>query len=102
VTNTLAYYSVLQIRLVKSFLLEPRGVNVITLFHFNTDGSGNKLDRFFSKPIQPSLVFAGEAGAFPSFAPLSCQILDKVEKAWEEKNALAYFEISPVTIFFRN
>ncbi len=62
------------------------------------------------KPFQPSLMFAGKAGAYPSEAPFRCSSLGSYPRLWalptnirlgwnglKGTNTLAYYENSQIT-----
>ncbi len=60
--------SLLQIEEEKSFKRLPRGANVLKLFCPQFTDFRNKLVFFPAKLLQPSLMFAGKAGAYPNEA----------------------------------
>ncbi len=73
VINTLAYPIMSIITAVKSLILQSWGKCCKTFY-------GCKLRLFYNKLVtgkrfQPSLMFAGKAGAYPSEAPLRCSAL---------------------------
>ncbi len=75
-TNTLAYYENMSFSAVKNLIVKAPLAIVIKLFTAVSYNFSIYARAFITnKPFQPSLMFAGKAGAFPSEAPFKCSTL---------------------------
>jgi hypothetical protein len=58
------------------FIVQGPGANAIKLLWLSFMNFPNKLEYLFpGKPLEPSLMFAGKAGAYPSEAPFRCSTI---------------------------